>query len=63
MYQSADIVLLYLNNPLSEHNSKIYGVCKREVHDPEGNQYEHAILTVGFYGKELQYNDLNRSMC
>ena len=51
VYQTSDIVILYLNSPLSEHGSKIWGVCNREVHAPDGDQREHAILTVGRYGK------------
>ena len=52
VYQTADIVFLYLNNPLSEHNSQIYGVCKREVIPPDENfDFHHAILMVGNYSK------------
>ena len=54
LYQTADVVFLYVNSPFPQQNGKIYGVCKREVHAPDENQWSYnAVLMVGDFSKKI----------
>ena len=35
---------------MPKENRKVYGICRREVHEREGDQIYHGIAMVGMYG-------------
>ena len=48
-------MFLYVNSPFPQQNGKIYGVCKREVHAPDENQWSYnAVLMVGDFSKKIR---------
>ena len=54
LFQTADVVFLYVNTPFPQQNGKIYGVCKREVHTPDEYQWSYnAVLMVGDFSKKI----------